>query len=112
MLFKFSDVAYIGALNPDHYELSKLFLESGKHVLCEKPLCLNYKETESLFNIAKSKNLFLMEAVWSRFAPCYVALEKEIQSGKLGDIQFVEVNFGAPIENVDRLRYVFPVNYR
>ncbi|XP_045459418.1 trans-1,2-dihydrobenzene-1,2-diol dehydrogenase-like isoform X2 [Melitaea cinxia] len=98
------DVAYIGALNPDHYELSKLFLESGKHVLCEKPICLNYKETESLFNIAKSKNLFLMEAVWSRFAPCYIALEKEIQSGKLGDIQFVEVNFGVPIENVDRLR--------
>lgn len=51
-----------------------------------------------------------MEAVWSRFAPCYIALEKEIQSGKLGDIQFVEVNFGVPIENVDRLRYVFTVN--
>ncbi|XP_050362959.1 trans-1,2-dihydrobenzene-1,2-diol dehydrogenase-like [Nymphalis io] len=98
------DVAYIGALNPDHYELSKLFLECGKHVLCEKPLCMNYKETESLLSIAKNKNLFLMEAVWSRFAPSYIALEKEIQSGKLGDVQFVEVNFGVPIENVDRLR--------
>ncbi|CAH0727456.1 unnamed protein product, partial [Brenthis ino] len=98
------DVAYIGALNPDHYELTKLFLESGKHVLCEKPLCLNLKETQSLINIAKSKNLFLMEAVWSRFAPAYLALEKEIQSGKLGDIQFVEVNFGVPIANVDRVR--------
>ncbi|CAH2102316.1 unnamed protein product [Euphydryas editha] len=98
------DVAYIGALNPDHYELSKLFLESGKHVLCEKPMCLNYKQTESLFNIAKRKNLFLMEAIWSRFAPSYLALEKEIQSGKLGDIQFVEANFGVPIENVDRLK--------
>ncbi|XP_046963654.1 trans-1,2-dihydrobenzene-1,2-diol dehydrogenase-like [Vanessa cardui] len=98
------DVAYIGALNPDHFELSKLFLECGKHVLCEKPLCMNYKETESLLNIAKSKKLFIMEAVWSRFAPSYLALEKEIQSGKLGDVQFVEVNFGVPIENVDRLR--------
>ncbi|XP_026497860.2 trans-1,2-dihydrobenzene-1,2-diol dehydrogenase-like [Vanessa tameamea] len=98
------DVAYIGALNPDHFKLSKLFLECGKHVLCEKPLCMNYKETESLLSIAKSKNLFIMEAVWSRFAPSYMALEKEIQSGKLGDVQFVEVNFGVPIANVDRLR--------
>ncbi|CAK1602241.1 unnamed protein product [Parnassius mnemosyne] len=98
------DVAYIGALNPDHYELSKLFLDNGKHVLCEKPLCLNYKQTKSLINFAKTKNLFLMEAVWSRFSPAYLVLEKEINSGKLGEVQYVEVNFGVPIAAVDRLR--------
>ncbi|XP_072941291.1 trans-1,2-dihydrobenzene-1,2-diol dehydrogenase-like isoform X2 [Epargyreus clarus] len=97
------DIAYIGALNPDHYDLSKLFLESGKHVLCEKPLCLNYKQAESLINLARKKKLFLMEAVWSRFSPAYIALEKELNAGKLGDVQFLEVNFGVPIHNVDRL---------
>lgn len=97
-------MAYIGALNPDHYNISKLFLENGKHVLCEKPLCLNYKQAESLIRFAKSKKLFLMEAVWSRFSPTYIALEKEINSGKLGDVMFVEVNFGVPIVTVDRLR--------
>ncbi|KPI94996.1 Trans-1,2-dihydrobenzene-1,2-diol dehydrogenase [Papilio xuthus] len=98
------DVVYIGALNPDHYELAKLYLEHGKHVLCEKPLCLNYKQTESLIRFAKKKNLFLMEAVWSRFSPAYIELEKDINAGKLGDIQYVEVNFGVPIAAVDRLR--------
>ncbi|XP_004930084.2 trans-1,2-dihydrobenzene-1,2-diol dehydrogenase [Bombyx mori] len=98
------DVAYIGALNPDHYNISKLFLENGKHVLCEKPLCLNYKQAESLIRFAKNKKLFLMEAVWSRFSPTYIAIEKEINSGKLGDVMFVEVNFGVPIVTVDRLR--------
>ncbi|XP_047531255.1 trans-1,2-dihydrobenzene-1,2-diol dehydrogenase-like [Vanessa atalanta] len=97
------DVAYIGALNPDHYRLSKMFLECGKHVLCEKPLCLNYKETESLISIARKKKLFLMEAIWSRFNPLYISLEKEIQSNNLGDLQFVEVNFGVLIADVDRL---------
>ncbi|XP_023946804.2 trans-1,2-dihydrobenzene-1,2-diol dehydrogenase [Bicyclus anynana] len=97
------DVAYIGALNPDHYSLTKLFLESGKHVLCEKPLCLNYKQTQSLINIAKNKKLFLMEAVWSRFSPVYIALEKEIQAGKIGEPQFLDVNFGVPIVTVERL---------
>ncbi|XP_023946803.2 trans-1,2-dihydrobenzene-1,2-diol dehydrogenase-like [Bicyclus anynana] len=97
------DIAYVGALNPYHYELSKLFLESGKHVLCEKPLCLNYKQSESLIKIAKKKNLFLMEAVWSRFSPLYISLEKEINSGKLGQVQFVEVNLGHPIANIGRI---------
>ncbi|XP_049875503.1 trans-1,2-dihydrobenzene-1,2-diol dehydrogenase-like [Pectinophora gossypiella] len=98
------DVAYIGALNPHHYELTKLFLESGKHVLCEKPLCLNYKQAQSLINLAEKKKLFLMEAVWSRFSPAYKALERDINDGKIGDVLFVEVNFGVPIAAVDRLR--------
>ncbi|GBP87685.1 Trans-1,2-dihydrobenzene-1,2-diol dehydrogenase [Eumeta japonica] len=98
------DVAYIGALNPQHYELVKLFLDNGKHVLCEKPLCLNGKQVKSLINLARSKKPFLMEAVWSRYLPTYIALEKEIESGKLGDILFLEANFGVPIALVDRLR--------
>lgn len=101
-----TDVAYIGALNPDHYSLTRLFLENGKHVLCEKPLCLNFKQVKSLTDLARSKKLFLMEAVWSRFAPSYQELEKDIAAGKLGDVMFVDVNFGVPIVTVDRLRYV------
>lgn len=97
--FCFSDVAYIGALNPDHYELTKLFLENGKHVLCEKPFCLNIKQTQSLINLAKKKNLFVMEAVWTRFSPAYIYLEKEITSGNLGEIKFFEGNFGIYCES-------------
>ncbi|XP_038208043.1 trans-1,2-dihydrobenzene-1,2-diol dehydrogenase-like isoform X2 [Zerene cesonia] len=97
------DVAYIGSLNPQHYELTKLFLENGKHVLCEKPLCMNSKQVQSLVNLARKKKLFLMEAIWSRFAPAYIALEKEIQAGKLGELQYVEVNYGLPISEIARL---------
>ncbi|XP_075976972.1 trans-1,2-dihydrobenzene-1,2-diol dehydrogenase-like [Anticarsia gemmatalis] len=88
------DVVYIGALNPYHYELSKLYLENGKHVLCEKPFCMNEKQAASLISIAKSKKLFLMEGVWSRFSPAYLDMEKEINAGKIGDVRFFEVNFG------------------
>ncbi|KAL0851002.1 hypothetical protein ABMA28_006895 [Loxostege sticticalis] len=98
------DIAYIGSLNHDHYYLSKLFLEHGKHVLCEKPLCLNLKQVQSLVNLSRQKKLFLMEAVWSRFSPVYHALEKEIQDGKLGEVKHVEVNFGIPIEKNERIR--------
>lgn len=97
------DVVYIGALNIDHYRLTKLFLENGKHVLCEKPLCMNFKQAQSLVNFAKEKKLFFMEAVWSRFSPAYIALEKEIQAGKIGDPKFVEVDFGMLMGTVDRV---------
>ncbi|KAJ8736202.1 hypothetical protein PYW08_006858 [Mythimna loreyi] len=93
------DIAYIGALNPDHYALTKLFLENGKHVLCEKPFCLNIKQTQSLINFAREKNLFLMEAVWTRFSPAYIYLEKEIEAGNLGEIRFIEANFGILCES-------------
>ncbi|CAB3227268.1 unnamed protein product [Arctia plantaginis] len=97
------DIAYIGALNSDHYGLTTLFLENGKHVLCEKPFCLNYKQTQSLINLAKKKKLFLMEALWARFAPAYVDLEKDIKSGRLGEVKFVEANFGINAKDVARL---------
>ncbi|XP_028167076.1 trans-1,2-dihydrobenzene-1,2-diol dehydrogenase-like isoform X3 [Ostrinia furnacalis] len=98
------DIAYIGALNPDHYNLSKLFLENGKHVLCEKPLWLNLKQTQSLVNIAKQKKRFLMEAVWSRFSPIYLALEKAVQAGEFGEVKHVDVTFGTPIAMIEKNR--------
>ncbi|KAI5643218.1 oxidoreductase family, NAD-binding rossmann fold domain-containing protein [Phthorimaea operculella] len=97
------DVVYIGALNSDHFALSKLFLENGKHVLCEKSLCLNYKQAKGLIDLAKKKKLFLMEAVWSRFFPIYAALEKQLELGKLGDVKFVEANFGVEAGVMERV---------
>jgi dihydrodiol dehydrogenase / D-xylose 1-dehydrogenase (NADP) len=54
-------VVYIGAINPQHKDLSKLAIDHGKGVLCEKPLCINVKETKELVNYAREKNVFLME---------------------------------------------------
>ncbi|KAF9422998.1 hypothetical protein HW555_001541 [Spodoptera exigua] len=88
------DVVYIGALNPYHYELTKLFLEHGKHVLCEKPFGMSSDEVKKLVDLAKKKNLFLMEGVWSRFSPAYYEMEKTIQSGCIGEVKFLEANFG------------------
>ncbi|XP_035719143.1 trans-1,2-dihydrobenzene-1,2-diol dehydrogenase-like [Vespa mandarinia] len=97
------EVVYIATLNPQHFETAKLMLEHGKHVLCEKPLTMNLKQTTELIEFAKSKNLFLMEAVWSRFFPVYDAIQKEISSGNIGEIHQVIVPFGFNLKNVERL---------
>lgn len=97
------EVIYVGTLNPQHYEVASLMLQNGKHVLCEKPLCMNENQSKKLIDLAKEKKLFLMEAIWSRFFPSYIHIRNAIKSGALGDITNVKVDFGFPLEDVDRL---------
>lgn len=55
------EVVYVGTIHPEHAPLCKLALSHGKHVLCEKPITLNLKNTKELFDLAKVKGLFIME---------------------------------------------------
>ena len=102
-MYVFQDIVYIGAIHPQHFDIAMLMLKHGKHVLCEKPLTMNLKQTTELINYAKSKNLFLMEAVWSRCFPVYDTVRKEIASGNIGDIHQVIVSFGFQMPDVDRI---------
>jgi len=98
------DIVYVGSINTQHLSLVKLALNNGKHVLCEKPLGMNVKETKEMIELAKSKNLFLMEAIWSRFFPVYQELRKRLNDGSLGEVLQVVVTFGERICDVDRLK--------
>ena len=51
-----------------------LFLEAGKHVLCEKPFALNARQARRMVDAARERGLFLMEAIWTRFLPSYQVL--------------------------------------
>ncbi|KAF5276662.1 hypothetical protein FQA39_LY06466 [Lamprigera yunnana] len=97
------DVVYIGTINTEHFSVSKMMLDYGKHVLCEKPLTMNEKETRILINYAKSKKLFLMQAIWSRAFPAYYELRKQLEKDVIGNILQVNVDFGFPLTNVDRV---------
>lgn len=79
----------------------KSALEARKHVLVEKPATLNAAEWKDLVRIATSKNLFLMEAFWTRFQPAVQALYDKIHNDKvIGDVQAVNTNFSVPNYNV------------
>ncbi|KAK9298590.1 hypothetical protein QLX08_008171 [Tetragonisca angustula] len=95
------DVVYVGTLHPQHFDVAKLMLRHGKHVLCEKPLTMNLKQTTELINLANEKKLFLMEGIWSRCFPIYEILRKQIQS--IGQIHQVLVSFGFKMPHVERL---------
>ena len=56
-----ADVVYVGAVQTKHLEVASLMLRSGKPVLCEKPLCMNVRETQKLLDVARENKVFLME---------------------------------------------------
>jgi dihydrodiol dehydrogenase / D-xylose 1-dehydrogenase (NADP) len=60
------DIIYIAMHNEMHYPLIKKALNSGKKVFCEKPICINARQTKEMIELAKQKKLFLMEGFWSR----------------------------------------------
>lgn len=80
-----------------------MMLNGGKHVLCEKPLTLNEKQSRKLLDHAKANKLLCVEAIWSRFFPSYQYLKSRLQNRDLGEIKEVEVEFGFKLADVDRL---------
>ncbi|MGM7776665.1 Gfo/Idh/MocA family protein [Arthrobacter sp. KNU-44] len=90
------DVVYVATPHASHYSVAKAALEAGKHVLCEKPLTINSREAADLVRLAREKNLFLMEAVWTRFLPSVQRAAEIIASGELGEIRWLQADLGFP----------------
>ena len=63
------DAVYIATTTNAHYDNILQCLQAGKHVLCEKSLVRSAHEALTVCSLAKQKNLFLMEAMWTRFLP-------------------------------------------
>ena len=103
------DVVYIGTIHPAHLSAASKMLEAGKPVLCEKPLTMNAAETKTLIELARSKNLFLMEGVWMRYFPAMVELRRLLAEGSVGDVDFVKVEFGFRLpDNHNLVRFEDP----
>lgn len=98
------DVVYIGTLHPWHYEHATLALSHGKHVLVEKPMAMNAKQSASLIALAREKKLFLMEGMWTRFFPSTRFVRKLLADKEIGDVRHVHAEIGYPFpENEARL---------
>lgn len=84
------DAVYVMSHPTMHYQHIKLALESGKHVLCESPICLNVEECKELFALAESKGLLLTEAIKTAYSTAYNRMILLAKGGKIGDIVSVD----------------------
>ena len=52
---------YIGTVHPSHKPISEIFINAGIAVLAEKPLTVNAREARAVIDLARERNVFLME---------------------------------------------------
>lgn len=87
------DIVYIATPHDSHAELSIKALENGKHVLCEKPLSLSYKDAVRMTETSKKYNRFFMEAFWTRFMPSVKEVLEKVNQGIIGDVNYIKADF-------------------
>ncbi len=84
---------YIASPHDAHERQVRQALEAGVHVLCEKPMTLHRRATESLFGLAADRGLVLLEAVKTAFVPGFQRMVAVARSGSIGQIRSVDATF-------------------
>ncbi len=86
------DAIYVATPHTAHAESARLALSHGKHVLVEKPFTINAREAAEVIELAESRGLVVMEAMWARFLPHMVRVREIVASGQLGRIRSLLVD--------------------
>ncbi len=89
------DVIYITTPHNTHIEFMKKAIENGKHILVEKSIALNSDELDEAILLAKEKGVVIGEAMTIYHMPIYKKLKEILESGKLGEVNLITMNFGS-----------------
>lgn len=97
------DLVYVATPHSMHFEHTRLALEHGKNVLCEKAFTMNAGQAEEVIALAEKKGLLLAEAIWPRYMPSRQMILDLIDSGVIGTVTSLSANLGYPLTHVERL---------
>ena len=75
------NIVYISTVNALHFQWAQAALLAGKHVVCEKPCTTSQAQTRALFELARDRGLFFMEAEKMLFLPAVEELRRRILAG-------------------------------
>jgi len=103
------DVIYIATPHAMHHENAIMCLEGGKALLVEKAFTLNRREAQEIIDLARERNLFVMEAMWTRFQPAMREAKCMIDMGEIGNVRNLQADFGFPADAGPEHRLFNPV---
>ena len=89
------DIIYISTPHNTHINYLRKALAAGKHVLCEKSITLNSEELAEAIQLAEENHVKLAEAMTIFHMPIYRELSEIVESGKLGPLKVIQMNFGS-----------------
>ena len=84
------DAAYIATPNSTHKEIAEAFINAGKHVLIEKPMCSNLSEVERLTALAKDGRVYLQEGLMPLFSENFKIIKDSLK--RVGRVRQVNIN--------------------
>ncbi|MGB9620027.1 MAG: Gfo/Idh/MocA family protein, partial [Armatimonadota bacterium] len=87
------EAVYISTPHPMHAEWAVKAAEAGKHILCEKPLALNYSEAMAIIEAARRNDVFLMEAFMYRCHPQTARIVELVRGGAIGEVRLIQATF-------------------
>jgi predicted dehydrogenase len=99
------DVLYVATPHAQHAAIACAGLQAGKALLVEKSFAATYAGAAEVVDLARSRGVFVMEAMWTRFQPAVVALRELIGEGAIGEVRSVQADLGVQrdFDAVDRL---------
>ena len=97
------ELVYIATVNSIHAELAKKCIEAGKPCLVEAPFSYNLKTTREVIELAKEKNVFCAEALWTRYMPITIKFQEIISKNIIGPVRHVTANLGYELHNEERI---------
>ncbi len=100
------DAVYISLPNHLHAKWTVKALNSGKHVLCEKPFALSLEEVDQMKEAAEKNGRALAEAFMYRHHPQTKIVGEWVHSGRLGDITYLEAFLSFKGMDTDNVRLV------
>jgi predicted dehydrogenase len=86
-----ADFIYVANINLVHYDYARQALLAGKHVIVEKPMCVNASQTRRLADLAKSRGLYLFEALTFLHAPFFRHIADTLP--RLGNVRLMLCNY-------------------
>lgn len=89
------DVVYVATPHPHHHALAIASIEAGKAVLVEKAFTSTLAGTQEVVDLAREKQVFCMEAMWTRFLPAVRRARELVDAGEVGEVRMVQADLGA-----------------
>ncbi len=97
------DLVYVGTPHSHHYDVTRQALMAGKPCLVEKAFMANYWQAEAVVQLARQRQVFLAEAIWTRYQPVVAMVRQLISSGRIGQPRLVTATLGYSMGNKPRI---------
>lgn len=97
------ELVYVATPHSHHYEHMKLCIAHKKPILCEKAFTANEVQAREIFKLARQENVFVTEAIWTRYVPMRKTIDHIIESNVIGTPYMLTANLGYLISHKERI---------